>query len=111
MRFLCLAYGDEKDWLALTEEQQKALLAQDQVIVARGDLVSVLGPPTTVRAWDGTPSLTSSPVATSTAPLVGFSLIEAASLEEVVALVAGTPCAVAGGAIEIRQLSGHSPPV
>ena len=111
MRFLCLAYGDEKDWLALTDEQRQALLAQDQVIVARGDLVSVLGPPTTVRAWDGTPSLTDSPVATSSAPLVGFSLIEAGSLEEVVALVAGTPCAVAGGAIEIRQLSHASPPV
>ena len=109
MRFLCLAYGAEKDWLALSEEQQNKLLAQDQVIVARGDLVSVLGPPTTVRAWDGTPSLTYSPVATSTAPLVGFSLIEAASLDEVIALVAGTPCAVAGGAIEIRQLNDDPP--
>jgi hypothetical protein len=35
-------------------------------------------------------------------PLVGFSVIEASSIEEVIELVAGTPCARAKGYIEIR---------
>jgi len=32
MLFLCLAYGDEKDWKALLKEEQDALLAQDEVL-------------------------------------------------------------------------------
>jgi hypothetical protein len=29
MKFLCLAYGDEKDWKALSKEDQVALLRED----------------------------------------------------------------------------------
>jgi hypothetical protein len=35
-------------------------------------------------------------------PLAGFSVIEAESLDEVIALVSNTPCARARGFIEIR---------
>ena len=35
-------------------------------------------------------------------PLAGFSIIEAETIEEVIQLVANTPCARARGAIEIR---------
>jgi hypothetical protein len=59
---------------------------------------------TTVRAWDGTPNVTRGPFADSKAPLAGFSVIEAADVNEVVQLVAQTPCARAGGAIEIRPI-------
>ena len=30
MKYLALAYGDEKDWQALTKSEQDALLAQDE---------------------------------------------------------------------------------
>ena len=104
MRFLCLAYGREEDWVALTDDQRRSLLAQDDVLRARGALISVLGEPTVVTAWDGPTKATSGTYGQAPAPLVGFSLIEAADLEEAVALVAGTPCAVARGAIEVRPL-------
>ena len=42
------------------------------------------------------------PCAKPALPLAGFSIIEADSLDEVVQLVADTPCARAKGAIEIR---------
>ena len=35
-----LAYWDEKDWNALTRSEQDALLAQDEVLRRRGDLVA-----------------------------------------------------------------------
>jgi hypothetical protein len=35
MKFLCLAYGAEKDWKALTTGEQTELLAQDEVIRRR----------------------------------------------------------------------------
>jgi hypothetical protein len=32
MEFLCLAYGDERDWKALTKQQQLTLLRQDEIL-------------------------------------------------------------------------------
>jgi hypothetical protein len=105
MKYLCLAYGAEKDWQALSKPEQDALLAQDAAIRARGALMGSVQPSvTSVRAWDGTPETTSAPFAVSGAPLAGFSIIEAADVDEVVRLVADTPCARAKGTIEIRAI-------
>lgn len=108
MKFLVLAYGAEEDWNRLTPEAQKTLLAQDDVLRGRGDFVAALEPSSTVvRAWDGTANLTVGPFSTSEVPLAGFGIIEARDLDEVVALVKDTPCARAGGAVEIRRLTGE----
>lgn len=111
MKFLCLAYGDEKDWVALTPNEQEEMLAQDEVIRQRGNLMAAVElSVTTVRAWDGTPSTTSETFAHSRAPLAGFSILEAEDLDEAVRLVAGTPCARAKGAIEIRPIAAMNDP-
>ena len=105
MKFLCLAYGSEKDWLALTKEQQEEFLAQDEVLRDRGDFVAAVQlAVTTVTAWDGTPVTTNETFSKLRLPLAGFSIIEAQNIDEVVRLVANTPCARAKGAIEIRPL-------
>jgi hypothetical protein len=59
---------------------------------------------TTVRAWDGKPIATQGGVAELLAPLAGFSVIEAGDINEVIQLVAATPCARAKGYIEIRSI-------
>jgi hypothetical protein len=106
MKFLCLAYGDEKDWKALSKEEQDELLKQDEVIRKRGALMAaVQSDVATVRAWDGMPNASDGAFADSGVPLAGFSIIDADSLEEVIQLVAGTPCARAKGAIEIRPIT------
>ena len=103
MKFLCLAYGSEKDWLALTKEEQQAFLAHDEVLRDRGDLVAAVQPEvTTVTAWNGTPTTTNASFSALRLPLAGFSIIEAHDINEVIRLVANTPCARANGAIEIR---------
>jgi hypothetical protein len=105
MKFLCLAYGDEKAWNALAEKEQERLLAQDQVLRSRGDVVAAVKPTaTTVTAWDGTPNTTHRAFANPHLPLAGFSIIEAVDLAEVIRLIANTPCARANGAIEVRQI-------
>jgi hypothetical protein len=105
MQFLCLAYGAEKDWLALTKQQQEQYLANDKVLRDRGaTMAAVQTSVTTVTAWDGTPKTTQTSFAQSSVPLAGFSIIEAADIQEAIALVANTPCARAKGAIEIRPL-------
>ena len=82
------------------------MFAQDEAIRARGALIASVQPSvvTTVRAWDGTPVTTKETFAALSAPLAGFYVIEAADLNEVVRLVAGTPCARTKGAIEIRPI-------
>jgi hypothetical protein len=101
-----LAYGSEKDWNALTKEEQGVLLAQDEVLRKRGVLMgAVQTTVTTVRACDGVPNTTDKTFADSKVPLAGFSIIEAADLNEVVQLVAGTPCARAKDAIKIRPIT------
>jgi hypothetical protein len=103
MKFLCLAYGDEKDWNALTKDEQNELLAQDEMLRTRGDLVAPLEPTVwTVRSPQGVPDASPQPFVLAAAPLSGFSIIEAASLSDAIELVAHTPCAGAGGAVEVR---------
>jgi hypothetical protein len=105
MKFLCLAYGDGKDWYVLTKAEQDELLKQDEVIRQRGALTAAVETNvTTVTAWDGKPTVTTSSFSNLQVPLAGFSVIEASSIEEVIQLVAGTPCARAKGAIEIRPI-------
>jgi hypothetical protein len=105
MKYLCLAYGDEKDWHQLSKADQDALLAQDDALRLRGDLVAAVEPSaTTVRAWDGVPKATKGGFAESQVPLAGFSIIEAPDLERAIELVADTPCARAGGAVELHSI-------
>jgi hypothetical protein len=47
----------------------------------------------TVTAWDGTPTVSANSFRKIGVPLAGLSVIEAADVQEVVQLVAGTPCA------------------
>jgi hypothetical protein len=105
MKYLCLAYGAERDWKLLTKSEQDALLAQDEIVRECGALMAAVEPTViTVCAWDGKPRVTNGGVAELPAPLAGFSVIEAADIEEVIQLVAATPCARAKGFIEIRPV-------
>jgi hypothetical protein len=103
MKFLCLAYGDEDGWKALSDDEKKAYLANDAVIRDRGNLMAAVKTTvTSVRNWDGNLKVTDGPFSPLALPLAGFSVIEAASLDEVIQLVSNTPCARAEGVIEIR---------
>jgi hypothetical protein len=105
MKFLCLAYGDGKEWERLSPAEQKTLLAQDDVLRARGDIVvAVKGPVTTLQAWDGSPHTTHEAFARSDVPLAGCGIIEAADLDEAIRLVKDTPCARAHGAVELHPI-------
>lgn len=105
MKYLCLAYGAAEDWNALPKREQDKLLAQDAMLRERGAEMSAVRPQvTTVRAWEGVPVITDGAYSPLKTPLAGFSIIEAKDMEEVIRLVADTPCARAHGAIEIRPL-------
>jgi hypothetical protein len=78
MKFLCLAYGDEDGWNALSESEQQEVLAQDVVIRDRGNLMSAVQTQvTSVRNWDEYLEVANEPLAQPPLPLAGFSVIEA----------------------------------
>ncbi|MEO8670744.1 MAG: YciI family protein [Tahibacter sp.] len=105
MKFLCLAYGDEAGWKALSKDEQQELLMHDAVIRDRGNLVSAVQTTvTSVRNPNLNLDVSDGPYPQHQLPLAGFSVIEADNIDEVVELVANTPCARAGGVIDIRPL-------
>jgi hypothetical protein len=109
MKFLCLAYGDEEGWNALSESERQEVLAQDEVIRDRGNLMAAVQTQvTSVRNWDEILEVTNEPLAQPPLPLAGFSVIEAESLEEVIELVKNTPCPRARGFVEIRPFADLS---
>ena len=109
MKFLCLAYGDEDGWNSLSESEQQEVLAQDAVILDRGNLMAAVQTKvTSVKNWDENLEVTDEPWAQPPLPLAGFSVIEAESLEEVIELVKNTPCPRARGFVEIRPLADLS---
>ncbi|GFE81166.1 hypothetical protein GCM10011487_31660 [Steroidobacter agaridevorans] len=102
MKFLCLAFGDQAGWDSLTDDEKAEVLAQDDVIRSRGATMSAVRPQvTSVRNWDKKLEISKQPHATSLT-LAGFSIIEAEDIDEVVKMVANTPCARGKGVIEIR---------
>jgi hypothetical protein len=106
MKYLCLAFGTEEDWKKLGRREQDELLAQDERLRSRGDIVAALRPgATAIRAWYGDTVVSHAPFSNSSLPLAGFSIIEAADLDEAIRLVADTPCARAKGFVEIRPIA------
>ncbi|MEJ2653327.1 MAG: YciI family protein [Gammaproteobacteria bacterium] len=103
MKFLCLAFGDEDGWNSLSENEKQEVLAQDEVIRNRGNLMTAIKQEvTTVKNWDKNLEVENSATARGGLPLAGFSVIEANNVEEVITMVSNTPCARAKGYIEIR---------
>ncbi|MGA7307276.1 MAG: YciI family protein [Rhodothermales bacterium] len=106
MKFLCLAYGKEDDWNELNSTLQNGLLAQDEILRQRGDVVAAVEEDAaTVRVENGAPMLEEGSLADSNLPLTGFYIIEASNRDEAVHLIHDTPCAGAKGAIEVRAIS------
>jgi hypothetical protein len=105
MRYLCLAYGDGKDFHLLSKSEQEKLFDQDELIRKRGGVMGTVRPATTVHSASGKVITRAGPFAVGKAPLAGFSFIDAKDLDEVIELVSKTPCAVAGGAVEVWPLT------
>jgi hypothetical protein len=111
MKFLCLAYGDEAGWNTLSRDEQREVLANDAVIREQGNLMAAVQTSvTSVRNWNANLDVQASPSEKRDLPLAGFSIIEAADVDEVIRLVSNTPCARAHGVIEIRPFRDATAP-
>jgi len=104
-RFVTIGYGDEAGYNRTDPEVRNAAHAHDAMLVERGAIVGIAGRPEQVRNPDATGvSITEGAYLSSPLPIAGFGIIEADSLDEAIALVSGTPCAVAHGVVEVWPL-------
>ena len=104
-RFITIGYGDEAGYQRTSEEVRRAAHAHDAQLVAQGATMGMAGECVQVRNPDGRGVTRSpGPFLRSDLPVAGFALIEAASMEEAVAMVSKSPCAVAHGVVEVWPL-------
>ena len=112
MKYILLAYADEKQLEAMPSDEGdalgKACLANDQALRTSGHLLAVEGLQSsrtacTVRVHDGSLSVTDGPYAETTEQLLGIFTIDARDLNEAIQVAAHMPQARAGP-IEVRPI-------
>jgi hypothetical protein len=117
MRYLCLAYYDEKKLEALPKDEVEELVARcrryDEELHASGQLLAVasLGPPgaaAIVRPRGGKPTITDGPFAETKEQVGAFFLLEARDLNDAIRVASKHPAAhlgeEVGWGIEVRPI-------
>ena len=103
--FITIGYGDEAGYRGTPEALRTAAHAADADQQAKGTLIGMAHAPVQVRnTEDKGVETTQGPFMTSALPVAGFSLIEAADLDEAIAIAAKAPCAVCHGVVEVWPL-------
>ena len=105
MKFVTIGYGDQAGYDRTDPAVRDAAHAHDADLQRRGAMIGIAGRPVQVRNHDAA-AMTAQPgpFLSSSLPVAGFAIIEAADLSEAVELVAKTPCAVAHGVVEVWPL-------
>jgi hypothetical protein len=118
MKYLLLIYRNEATWTDLSEEERNDLFEEYMTYTGRihadgsylgGEALQPVATATTVRVRDGKTLTTDGPFAETREQLGGFYLVEAADLDEAIALAAAIPGARAGS-IEVRPILATPPP-
>ena len=104
-RFITIGYGDRAGYDRTAGPVRAAAHAQDALLAVAGAVIGIAGPPVQVRNPEASGvEVTNGPFLRSDLPIAGFALIEAADLEDAIAKVSTTPCAVAHGVVEVWPL-------
>jgi hypothetical protein len=109
-KFLTIGYGAEEDYERTDAKVRDQAHAHDAWLVEQGAVMGIAGVPVQVRNTDGKGvTQEAGSFLRSDLPVAGFALIEAASVEDAIDLVAKTPCAVARGVVEVWPLLNELP--
>jgi len=104
-RFVTIGYGDEAGYERTAQQVKDRAHGVDEAMREAGAVSGMAGKPVQVRNHgDAGTTTEDGSFMTSGLPVAGFGLIEAADLDEAIAMVAGTPCAVAYGVVEVWPL-------
>ena len=106
-KFVTIGYGDEAGYKRTTPEVRDAAHAHDAILVKDGALVGRAGAPIQVRNPDAEGLKTEAAAfMSSSLPIAGFAVIEAADIAGAIKMVSQSPCAVAHGVVEVWPLLG-----
>ena len=103
--FITIGYGDRAGYDRTPREVRDAAHAHDAALAAAGARLGVAGRAVQVRNPEGQGVRTTpGPYGRSELPVAGFAVIEARDLDEAIAMVSRSPCAVAHGVVEVWPL-------
>ncbi|KAA0968157.1 transcription initiation protein [Aureimonas fodinaquatilis] len=104
-KFVTIGYGDQAGYDRTASTVRDAAHAQDQKLRAEGALIGIAGAPVQVRNHDAKGvDVVEGAFMTTSLPIAGFAVIEAADLDEAIQKVSQVPCAVAHGVVEVWPL-------
>jgi hypothetical protein len=104
-KFVTIGYGNREGYERTDASVRDAAHEHDARLQAGGALLGIAGAPVQVRNPDGAGvRTTAGAFMRSDLPIAGFAVVDAANVEEAVALVSATPCAVAHGVVEVWPL-------
>jgi hypothetical protein len=105
-KFITIGYGSREGYERTDAAVRDAAHAHDARLRKAGVLMGIAGPPVQVRNPDAKNiDMKAGPFMSSSLPVAGFAVIEAATLADVVKMVSQCPCAVAHGVIEVWPLT------
>jgi hypothetical protein len=108
-KFVTIGYGDREGYDRTAPAVRDAAHAHDAALQRGGVLMGIAGAPVQVRNPGASRVATSDgPFMTSSLPVAGFAIIDAADLAEAIEMVSRTPCAVAHGVVEVWPLQQPS---
>jgi hypothetical protein len=108
-KFVTIGYGDQEGYDHTAPAIRDAAHAHDAKLQRDGVLMGIAGAPVQVRNPDATQvETTDGPFMTSSLPVAGFAIIEAADLAAAIEMVSRVPCAVAHGVVEVWPLEQTS---
>ena len=108
-KFVTIGYGDQDGYDRTDPAVRDEAHAHDTRLFEAGAVVGIAGAPVQVSNHDGAGmTVERGSFMSSTLPVAGFAIIEAATIEEAVQLVSKTPCAVAQGVVEVWPLQESS---
>jgi hypothetical protein len=104
-KFVTIGYGNQDGYDRTDAAVRDEAHAHDARLRSGGVVMGVAGAPRQVRNHDAAGvATTSGPFMQSPLPIAGFAVIEAADIDEAIALAARTPCAVTHGVVEVWPL-------
>lgn len=104
-KFVAIGYGDQAGYDQTEPTVRDAAHVQDARLRQVGAIMGVAGAPVQVRNHNSAGvEKTHGPFMSSPLPVAGFAIIDAESLDEALEKVAGVPCAVAQGVVEVWPL-------
>lgn len=104
--FITIGYGSQEGYERTDERVLTNAHEADARLVEAGVIMGIAGAPMQVRHHDASGvDVRSGAFMQSELPVAGFAIIEAADIDEAIAKVAQSPCAVAQGVVEVWPLS------